>query len=71
METKEPDNKYDNFSKNKEIGCDDDTELINEFINSLNSIELKAMNIAKEHLKSSFNIRKSNGFQEYIKSNKK
>lgn len=64
METKEC------FEENKKVFIHDDSELINEYLNSLNDIELKALKIAKEHLKTSFNIRKCNGFQEYIKTKK-
>ena len=42
--------------------------LINEYIKSLNNIELKALEIAKEQLESSFDIVKSIGFLEFIKN---
>jgi hypothetical protein len=44
-----------------------------EYISLLNEIELKALKIAKSHLKTSFNIYKSNGFQKFLnnKNNKK
>ena len=42
--------------------------LITEYITQLDAIEQKAYIIAKEHLKSSFNIVKSNGFNEWIKN---
>ena len=41
-----------------------------EYINSLNETELKALIIAKNHLKSSFNLYKSNGFQEFLSKKK-
>ena len=39
---------------------------VNAYIRSLNDAELRAMKIAKDHLKSSFQIKKSVGFLEYI-----
>jgi hypothetical protein len=51
-----------------------DTDLrtnIIEYLTQLNSIEKKAYKIAKEHLGSSFNIVKSNGYCDWIKENKK
>ena len=50
-----------------------DTKLqsnIIEYLAQLNSIEKKAYKIAKEHLGSSFNIVKSNGFCDWFKENK-
>lgn len=43
---------------------------INNYIKSLSEIELKAYEIAKEHLGSSFDITKSIGFLNWIKKNK-
>ena len=39
--------------------------LINKYIESLNEKEQIAINIAKDHLKSSFNIEKSIGFIKF------
>ena len=39
---------------------------VKAYMESLNDAELKAMKIAKDHLKSSFQIKKSVGFLEYI-----
>ena len=41
------------------------------YIQSLNDKEKKAYEIAQEHLKSSFNIKKSIGYIEYKKQNDK
>jgi len=41
-----------------------------KYLEQLNSIEKKAYKIAKEHLGSSFNIVKSNGFCDWVKENK-
>ena len=41
-----------------------------EYLSQLNTIEKKAYKIAKEHLGSSFNIVKSNGYCDWIKENK-
>tara|TARA_Y100000590_G_scaffold124770_2_gene142781 strand:- start:2057 stop:2215 length:159 start_codon:yes stop_codon:yes gene_type:complete len=42
-------------------------EIINQYIQSLNKIEMIAYNIAKEDLDSSFDIVKSIGFQKWVK----
>jgi hypothetical protein len=55
------------------INYDEETKNdIIEYISLLNEIELKALKIAKNHLKTSFNIYKSNGFQKFLnnKNNK-
>jgi len=41
-----------------------------EYLSQLNPIEKKAYKIAKEHLGSSFNIVKSNGYCDWLKENK-
>ena len=41
-----------------------------QYFNQLDPIEKKAYKIAKEHLGSSFNIVKSNGFCDWLKANK-
>ena len=41
-----------------------------EYLSQLNSIERKAYKIAKEHLGSSFNIVKSNGYCDWFKEHK-
>lgn len=47
------------FSKNDE----------NEYISSLNEKELKAYDIAKKYLGTSFDLKKSNGFLRWKKEN--
>ena len=42
-----------------------------QYFNQLDPIEKKAYKIAKEHLGSSFNIVKSNGFCDWLKEQKK
>ena len=44
--------------------------LVIEYISHLSDIEKKAYKIAKAHLGSSFNIVKSNGFNDWLKSRK-
>tara|TARA_B100000424_G_scaffold230641_1_gene192572 strand:+ start:4477 stop:4665 length:189 start_codon:yes stop_codon:yes gene_type:complete len=44
------------------------TNLEEQYIQSLNSKELIAIKIAKDQLKSSFDIQKSIGFLHYVKS---
>ena len=41
-----------------------------QYLGQLDAIEKKAYKIAKEHLGSSFNLVKSNGFCDWIKANK-
>ena len=41
-----------------------------QYLNQLDPIERKAYKIAKEHLGSSFNVVKSNGFCDWLKANK-
>lgn len=51
---------------------DENTQkLIIEYLHHLNPIELKAYNIAKKHLGSSFNLVKSNGFCDWLKNKPK
>uniref|UniRef100_A0A6C0H4T8 Uncharacterized protein n=1 Tax=viral metagenome TaxID=1070528 RepID=A0A6C0H4T8_9ZZZZ len=40
---------------------------IKEYVSEMTPIERKAMEIAKNHLGTSFNIEKSNGFREFLK----
>lgn len=42
-----------------------------EYLSQLDPIEKKAYKIAKEHLGSSFNIVKSNGYCDWVKEQKK
>jgi hypothetical protein len=45
--------------------------LVTEYINHLSEIEIKAYMIARAHLGSSFNLVKSNGFNDWLKENEK
>ena len=50
---------------------DDDTQAsIIEYISHLSEIEKKAYKIAYNHLGSSFNVVKSNGYNEWLKTRK-
>ena len=50
---------------------DDDTQAaIIEFISHLSTIEKKAYKIAYNHLGSSFNVVKSNGYNDWLKTRK-
>lgn len=50
---------------------DENTQkLIVDYLNQLTNIEMKAYKIAKSHLGSSFNLVKSNGFCEWLKTKK-
>lgn len=66
--TKKPDNIKinDNINNYNE----DLKNEIYEYLNSFNEINIKAYNIASNHLGSSFNIVKSNGFIEWKKQKK-
>jgi hypothetical protein len=44
---------------------------VEEYIQQLTPLQVKALNIAKSHLGTSFNIFKSNGYIEWKKTNKK
>ncbi len=44
-------------------------KIINDYIKTLTPLELKGFNIAKDHLKDSFDIKKSIGFLKYLKDN--
>jgi hypothetical protein len=46
-------------------------KLIMEYLHQLNPIELKAYNIAMKHLGSSFNLIKSNGYCDWVKTKSK
>ena len=52
---------FDNYDANTQAN-------IVEYLIQLDTIEKKAYKIAKEHLGSSFNVVKSNGFCDWIKS---
>lgn len=45
-------------------------QLIVAYLKQLNAIERKAYTIGKEHLETSFNVVKSNGFVDWKKKNK-
>jgi len=46
-------------------------QLVTEYMDQLSDIERKACAIAKDHLGSSFNIVKSNGFNDWAKEREK
>jgi hypothetical protein len=49
---------------------DDKLVLVNEYIETLNTMEKKALGIAIDHLETSFNIVKSIGYVKWLKSTK-
>jgi hypothetical protein len=57
-----------NNNNNDNNNNDNNNDLIASYINSLNVIELKALEIAKQQLQSSFDIEKSIGYLEFLKS---
>lgn len=51
---------------------DENTQMnIINYLNHLNPIEVRAYGIAKCHLGSSFDLLRSNGFNDWLKENKK
>jgi hypothetical protein len=58
-----PDN-YDQLDADTQV-------LVTEYINHLSEIEKKAYMIARAHLGSSFNLIKSNGFNDWLKEKEK
>jgi hypothetical protein len=42
-----------------------------EYLEQLNPIEVRAYGIAKSHLGTSFNVLRSNGYNDWLKANKK
>lgn len=57
--------------KNFDLYDEKTKELVIEYVSQLDSIQRHSYTIAKEHLGSSFNIARSNGFHEWKKENKK
>lgn len=45
------------------------SDLVEKYLKTLNEQEILILNLAKEHLKTSFNIEKSIGFIEWKKNN--
>ena len=45
------------------------SELIQKYINQLSEVDKIAMQIAKENLKTSFDIEKSLGYKDWLKNN--
>jgi len=39
---------------------------VNDYINQLTPLQIKAYEIAKDHLKTSFDITRSNGYNEWV-----
>ena len=48
----------------------DKVDKVEQYIAQLDDVQRKAMEIAKSHLGTSFNIRRSNGFIEWLKKQK-
>jgi len=54
----------------KKYYTNDEKRLIIDYMNSLNELELKAIYIAKDHLKTSFDIIKSGGMKQWMQKQK-
>ena len=48
-----------------------DTDKEKEYMDSLNELQKKALDIAKHHLGTSFHIQRSNGYHEWEETQKK
>ena len=53
------------------MSSDTEKESLQEYMNSLNDIQKQAYIIAKEHLETSFDIVKSNGYKAWIQKKEK
>ena len=62
------DNIIDNYLKQYQNSNELDS--IKKYIETFNELELKALSIAISHLKTSFNIKKSIGYTNWLKNNK-
>jgi hypothetical protein len=51
---------------NKEKEKEKEEMLLNKYIDQLNDIEKKVLSIAIDHLETSFNLKKSIGFQKWM-----
>jgi hypothetical protein len=49
---------------------EEEEQKMEEYVSQLTEVEKLAYEIAREHLGSSFNIRRSNGFKEWLKKKK-
>ena len=58
------------FVKQEQAPISRESIEVNEYIKTLTAQQLKVLDIAKDHLKSSFNIVKSIGFKEWKLKNK-
>ncbi len=65
----EVENNLTKFNFNIEKYGKENSEIVIKYINSLSELECQAMKIAEEHLKTSFHIMKSIGFQKWLKNN--
>ena len=54
--------------ENENTNASSNKTLQEEYLATLNEKEIKAYHIAKSHLGMSFDLRKSNGFLEYVQS---
>ena len=55
----------------EQTGAYDTDQSVIEYINQLSPMQQKAYNIAKQHLGTSFNVVKSNGFIDWLKKNRR
>lgn len=71
MDVSKPSNNgnSDSVSQIQRVNDVDKSIIIEEYIKSLTPKQYKAYEIARDHLKDSFQIEKSNGFLSWIKKN--
>ena len=68
MDNNTSNNNTSNNNTSNNNTSNNNNELIAGYINSLNPMELKALEIANQQLQSSFDIEKSIGYLEFLKS---
>jgi hypothetical protein len=71
MDVSKPSNKSNSegVSQIQKINDPDKSMVIEEYMKSLTTKQYKAYEIARDHLKDSFQIEKSNGFLAWVKKN--
>ena len=54
------------MTEGDKTNLNDDEKLIEQYMNQLDGIHKQALSIAKEHLETSFDIIKSNGYKKWL-----
>lgn len=69
MDVSKPSGNSESVSQIQRVNDVDKSIIIQEYIKSLTPKQYKAYEIARDHLKDSFQIEKSNGFLSWVKKN--